>query len=153
MLDLVGDNPVSRLPLSRFKNVDGVKNDVIASLMKQGPAGRLKKATSFKDKPPIKVRVKKGGLKSKASLRTGIKKTVSMPVKHQSKAPAKSKSTVSGIPKLSNKKSLPAMTKTKSTMGKISNSVSASTKTRIGRSADGRKGLTNLKNKKSVSRV
>ena len=60
ILDLINDNPVSRLPLSRFKNVEGVRNDVSNTINKPATGRRrlIKKKPVAPKPPPIKVKVK-----------------------------------------------------------------------------------------------
>lgn len=60
ILDLVNDNPVSRLPMSRFKNIEGVRNDVANTLNKPGTGRRrfAKKKPVAPKPPPMKVKIK-----------------------------------------------------------------------------------------------
>ncbi|CAI2386922.1 unnamed protein product [Moneuplotes crassus] len=61
ILDLIDDNPISRLPLSRFRDIDGVRENV-SSTLKKKKAGRKrfvrKKKASMK-KAPMKVKITK----------------------------------------------------------------------------------------------
>lgn len=126
VLDLIGDNPVSRLPLSRFKNLEGVRSDVSQTLNKSTVTARVPRAVYSNNKPPLKVKVKKGSMKannskaasssnmSKANLKPGLKKATSMPVKGK-KNIRKQNSEVSRIP--------PRMVSKKSSIGKVGVSV------------------------------
>ncbi len=57
---MVNDNPVSRLPLSRFKNLEGVRADVENTISKPATGrkrfGKKRKATGAKP-PPMKVKI------------------------------------------------------------------------------------------------
>lgn len=117
ILDLVSDNPVSRLPLSRFKNLDGVKSEVSQTLNKSTVTARVPRAVYTNNKPPLKVKVKKGNLKanknniSKANLKPGLKKAVSMPVKGKKNIRKQN----SDVPRMPGK-----MMSKKSSLGKVS---------------------------------
>lgn len=164
LLDLISDNPISRLPLSRFKNLDGVRSEVAQTLTKIKPAARVLKAVYSKNKPPLKVSVKKGSLKIKSTpsntnLNPGLKKATSMQVKTK-KALPKSNSDVSKLMSKAGKKhqSL-AMVKVKSSQSQNSTATSSTKRTRLGGSADVRKAHLEKRKPtqhgsiKSVSRV
>jgi len=58
ILDIVDDNPISRIPLSRFKNLEGVRNDVAATLNKSLTGRkRFNRKNNLLSKPTIKVKV------------------------------------------------------------------------------------------------
>lgn len=149
------------MPLSKFKNLEGVRNDVVNSISKAKGASRLAKQKTCKDKPPLKVSItKKGSLKgrnnvSKPMLKQGLKKAISMNAKNK-KAVPKLSSKNSLQPKLT-KNNTPIMHKVNSSQSQVSTSASTSIRARVGRSADTRKANLDKKKKssiaKSVSRV
>ena len=93
ILDIIDDNPVSRLPLSRFKTTDAVRNEVSNTVNKTG--GKNNRVSNYvvskENKPPLKVRVKnktavrlrKAQSRSIINKKPELKKAVSMPVKQK----------------------------------------------------------------------
>lgn len=151
LLDIVSDNPVSRLPLSRFKNYDGVRSEVVQTLHKSGPGTKAPKSSGA-GKPPIKVKVKKTSSKlksnqSKQNLKPALKKAISMPVKSKRNTEKKKSELSNASVKLTSKKSSLVMAKAKSSVSQVSTANSSSMRTRLGGSADVRKSVLEKKKK------
>ena len=111
LLDLVEDNPISRIPLSRFKNLSGVRTEVINTLNKTGPVSKIQNYIVSKEvKPPLKVRITKNTNKAntkltkagsrsviKSGTKPALRKATSMPMKPKWKSTKKIKKTKSTI--------------------------------------------------------
>lgn len=164
LLDLVSDNPISRLPLSRFKNLDGVRSEVSQTLTKSKPAAKVLKSAYSKNKPPLKVNVKKGSLKIKSTpsnnnIKPGLKKATSMQVKTKKALPKSNSDVTKIMSKAGKKHNSLAMIKVNSSQSQNSTATSSTKRTRMGGSADVRKAHLEKRKPtqhgsiKSVSRV
>ena len=126
ILDIVEDNPISRIPLSKFKSLEAVRNEV--AIKNAGGKVTRQALSSNYEKPPLKVKVKKGGLKmnknnqSKAAIKAPLKKAVSMPAKQPKKTISKAKSDVSAPPLkggFHKKSMIPTVSKAKSSQSQV----------------------------------
>lgn len=158
ILDLVEDNPISRIPLSKFKTLEGVRTEVSNTLRKAGPVSKMQNYVVTKEnKPPIKVKIKAKKQQSfiskpvsKPVTKPELKKATSMPpTKPKSKAILKSKSDLSGgLQKLKPRPQI-GIAKTKSIQSQVSTAASSHIRQRVGGSADVRQ--SNLEKRKKPS--